>query len=74
MSTLALDVQSMGAFLWASAPGSIDRVLAEIDRELLAYLGRYTGFGLDEMYSKPISRLRRLADGVNKIIEAENKT
>ena len=64
----------MGAFIWATTPGSIERVLHDVDRELIAYLARYTGFGLREMDGQRLSRLRRLADGVHKIIKAENAT
>ena len=74
MSAQALDVESMGAFIWASTPGTIDQLLHDIDRELLMYLSRYASLSVREMEGMTLSRLRRFADGIHKIIKAENAT
>jgi hypothetical protein len=44
----------------------------QIDEHLTAYLTHYTSIGLTEVDSSRLSRLRRLADAVNRIIEKEN--
>ncbi len=44
-----------------------------IDTHLVAYMVRNTSAGIVECDGLPLSRLRRIADGVSKIIEAENK-
>jgi len=49
-------------------------MVESIDRNLIAYLARYTGLTLRDMDSQRLSRLLRIADGVSEIITAENKT
>ncbi len=44
----------------------------QIDAHLTAYLVRNTSIGLDQVDRRSLARLRRLADAVSKIIEAEN--
>ncbi len=54
---------SRGAF--ASMP-------EQVDEHLTAYLIRFTSITLTEVDNARLSRLRRLADAVNRIIEKEN--
>ena len=54
---------SRGAF--ASMP-------EQVDEHLTTYLIRYTSITLTEVDNSRLSRLRRLADAVNRIIEKEN--
>jgi len=54
--------------------GGFSTLPEQIDEHLTCYLVKYTSIGLDEIDRSRLSRLRRLADGVAKIIEAENGT
>lgn len=54
---------SRGAF--ASMP-------EQVDEHLTAYLIRYTSITLTEVDNARLSRLHRLAESVNRIIEREN--
>jgi hypothetical protein len=72
VSARALDITSMGAFIWACSPTALDKMMREIDGELIPYLARYTGFGLGEMDRSRVSRLTRIANGVSRILKEEN--
>lgn len=59
--------------MWLTRIGAVAELSDAIDRNLIAYLARYTGLDLKDMDATPISRLKRIADGVSEIIEQENK-
>lgn len=44
----------------------------DVDAHLTAYLVRNTSISLNEIDKRPLERLRKLANAVSKIIEAEN--
>jgi hypothetical protein len=53
------------------ARGGWATLAEQIDDNLTAYLVKYTSIGLDEIDRSRISRLKRLADAVSKIHQAE---
>jgi hypothetical protein len=57
-------------WLWR---GEFAKLPDEIDKHLVSYMLRYTGASLRDLDGCTLSRLRNLADGVGRIIEAENK-
>lgn len=52
--------------------GAMIRALGSIERTLYPYLLRYTSLSIRDLDAEPIDSLRRYADGVSKILEAEN--
>jgi len=53
--------------------GDFARLPTLIRTQVVAYMIRNTSAGIRECYGMPLSELREIADGVSKIIEAENK-
>jgi hypothetical protein len=72
VSARALDITSMGAFIWACSPRALDKMMFEIEGELIAYLARYTGFDIESMDRQRVSRLARIANGISRILKEEN--
>jgi hypothetical protein len=68
----SIDHDALGAMimLWR---GEFAKLPDEIDKHLVSYMLRYTGASLRDLDGCTLSRLRNLADGVGRIIEAENK-
>jgi len=52
--------------------GELAKTLRRMDKEVVAYLMRYGGQQADYLDRMPFVRLVELADGISKILEAEN--
>jgi hypothetical protein len=73
VSTRVLDHDILANTIWLTSPDSTERLLDTIDDKILAYLGRYCGWQPSELERMPVSRLRKFANSVSSILEAENK-
>lgn len=67
-----IDYDALGAMIRLWSPDFYD-LPRQIDRNLVAYMLRYTGAGLEELDRCTFSRIKNLADGIDEIIQTENK-